>query len=161
MRQSGSCHSRGVLWSVTWGRERGLLNSIEKAGYVVIRAGLLLTVRKRGTTKFILPGGKLEGRETAEQALLREIREELGCDCVEYVAWNSIDTIDAFHPERHLRIHLFLGEVRPEPRVLAELAELRWLNCVPTSGMEECLVPSLSLTIVPMLLEAGLLDGGG
>ena len=38
----------------------------------------LLMVRKAGTTSFMLPGGKPEAGETAEETIVREIEEELG-----------------------------------------------------------------------------------
>jgi 8-oxo-dGTP pyrophosphatase MutT (NUDIX family) len=41
-------------------------------------AGRVLLVRKRGSGKFMQPGGKLEPGETPEAALLRELLEELG-----------------------------------------------------------------------------------
>ncbi len=41
-------------------------------------AGRLLTVRKRGTDKFMHPGGKPETGETAAQAAARELAEEVG-----------------------------------------------------------------------------------
>ena len=37
--------------------------------------GRVLTVRKRGTQKFMLVGGKLKPGETAEQAAEREVAE--------------------------------------------------------------------------------------
>lgn len=49
---------------------------------VVIRNddGDVLTVRKRGTSRFMFPGGKPEPGETALEAVVRETREELGVD---------------------------------------------------------------------------------
>jgi 8-oxo-dGTP pyrophosphatase MutT (NUDIX family) len=41
-------------------------------------AGHVLLVRKRGTSFFMQPGGKIEPEETARAALVRELREELG-----------------------------------------------------------------------------------
>src|SRR5438309_1978421 len=40
-------------------------------------AGRLVLVRKRGTTRYMQAGGKLEPGETARQALVRELGEEL------------------------------------------------------------------------------------
>lgn len=40
-------------------------------------AGHVLLVRKRGTSFFMQPGGKIESRETPRAALSRELQEEL------------------------------------------------------------------------------------
>lgn len=46
---------------------------------VVLRddRGAVLTVRKRGSTRFMLPGGKPDAGESAAQTAVREVREEL------------------------------------------------------------------------------------
>jgi ADP-ribose pyrophosphatase YjhB (NUDIX family) len=46
---------------------------------IVLRAGRLLLVehRKQGQRYWVLPGGRLQGNETLEAALRRELREEL------------------------------------------------------------------------------------
>ena len=52
---------------------------ITVTGVVVRDAdGRLLTVRKRGTHRFMLPGGKPEPGETAAQTGVRECAEEIG-----------------------------------------------------------------------------------
>ena len=42
------------------------------------RDGRVLTVRKRGTSMFMLPGGKPEAGETPAECAAREVHEELG-----------------------------------------------------------------------------------
>ena len=42
--------------------------------------GHVLTVRKESSTKFQLPGGKLEAGETPAQAAAREVAEEIGVE---------------------------------------------------------------------------------
>ena len=46
-------------------------------------AGRILLVRKRGTTKFMQPGGKLEPGESFSAAAAREMKEEIGLDVPE------------------------------------------------------------------------------
>ena len=50
------------------------------AAVALVRDGHVLTVRKRGTERFMLVGGKLEPGESAREAALRETREEVGLE---------------------------------------------------------------------------------
>ena len=48
------------------------------ASVCVLRDGALLTVRKRGTSRFMLPGGKLELGETPVECAVREAADKAG-----------------------------------------------------------------------------------
>ncbi|MFE2408485.1 MULTISPECIES: NUDIX domain-containing protein [unclassified Kitasatospora] len=51
---------------------------IDKVAWIRVEDGRLLAARTRGRELYYLPGGKPEPGETDEQALVREVREELG-----------------------------------------------------------------------------------
>jgi 8-oxo-dGTP diphosphatase len=53
---------------------------ITVVGLVHVEAGRLLVVRSRNKKAFYLPGGKIEPGESGEDALRREVREELGVE---------------------------------------------------------------------------------
>ncbi|KXI23571.1 NUDIX hydrolase [Photobacterium sanguinicancri] len=65
---------------------------IDKLAWVYIRDGKLLTVRSKGKALFYLPGGKREQGESDEQALVREINEEISVDLVS----DTIKYVDTF-----------------------------------------------------------------
>ncbi|MBR3305391.1 MAG: (deoxy)nucleoside triphosphate pyrophosphohydrolase [Christensenellaceae bacterium] len=71
------------------------------------------------------PGGKMEEGESPEQALIREIREELETDIsVE----QFIRTIEYDYPKFHLKMHCFLCSIVSGDLVLIEHEAARWLT---------------------------------
>jgi 8-oxo-dGTP diphosphatase len=56
------------------------MNTIHKIAAVVIQDDKFLMVRKKGKDIWTSLGGHPEEGETEEQALLREIKEEMGCE---------------------------------------------------------------------------------
>ena len=71
------------------------------------------------------PGGKIEPGETPQQALKREIREELD---TKIAVSNLIDTIEYDYPAFHLSMDCFWCEVVSGELVLKEAEAARWLT---------------------------------
>ena len=71
------------------------------------------------------PGGKIEEGETPEQALKREIREELDTDIEVY---DLIDTIEYDYPNFHLSMDCFWCEIVEGDLVLKEHEAARGLT---------------------------------
>ena len=71
------------------------------------------------------PGGKMEVGETPEEALVREIREELSAEI-------SVDeflcTVEYDYPAFHLKMHCYLCSLVTEALHLNEHEEVRWLT---------------------------------
>ena len=77
----------------------------------------------RGQWEF--PGGKVEPGETPEEALRREIREELE---TEIRVGPKIGTIEYDYPEFHLSMDCFWCEITGGELTLLEAEEARWLT---------------------------------
>ena len=71
------------------------------------------------------PGGKIEEGETSEQALKREIMEELD---TEISVGELIDTIEYDYPQFHLSMDCFWCEIVSGNLVLKEHEAARWLT---------------------------------
>lgn len=71
------------------------------------------------------PGGKIEVGETPQQALIREIQEEL---TVKIKVGKLIDTIEYDYPKFHLSMKCFLCVIVDGDIVLQEAEDAKWLN---------------------------------
>ena len=70
------------------------------------------------------PGGKIENGETPQEALIREIKEELEA---EIAVGELIKTIEYDYPDFHLSMDCFMAEVISGELVLKEAEAARWL----------------------------------
>ena len=129
---------------------------IHKAGLLHLKDGLVLLCRKkRGTSLLILPGGKLEPGETADECLRRECREELGE--VEIPSLRHIGDYEssaAGHAGKTVKIELYTGELRGTPAPHSEIEEFVWFD---PGGDPALLAPSLRDVIFPDLRRRGLI----
>lgn len=71
------------------------------------------------------PGGKIEAGETPEDALKREILEELD---TKISIERLIDTVEWDYPKFHLTMHCFLCRVESGSLVLKEHEAAKWLS---------------------------------
>ena len=71
------------------------------------------------------PGGKIEEGETPQDALIREIREELD---TEIVVGELIETIEYDYPTFHLSMDCFWAEIVSGDLVLKEHEAAKWLT---------------------------------
>lgn len=71
------------------------------------------------------PGGKMEPGETPQEALVREIREELD---TEIRVGELVDTVEYDYPNFHLTMHCFLCTIQSGDLVLKEHEAAKWLT---------------------------------
>lgn len=105
------------------------------------RSNELLTVRKKGSGYYQLPGGKVENKERPLDALLRELQEELNLRLSEtHFRFLGIECANAVNEKGYrVRGHVFqytpmLEEM--EIHVQAEIKEMRWIRHDEWEGVE-------------------------
>ena len=95
----------------------------------IIKQGDMILATQRGYGEYAggweFPGGKVEQGETLEQAIVREIREELGAA----IAIDKLVTVVDYDYETfHLHMHCFLCHVASGRLELYEHMAARWLD---------------------------------
>lgn len=96
------------------------------AAVAFTRNGSLLTVRKRDTLHFMLPGGKVQVSETPEDAARREVAEEIGIHVGSLRLLGEFTAQAANEPDRTVAATVFQASLVGVPRAMCEIDELRW-----------------------------------
>ena len=71
------------------------------------------------------PGGKIEPNETPQNALIREIKEELN---IEINVGELLDTVEYDYPNFHLSMDCFMCTISSGEIVLNEHSAAKWLT---------------------------------
>ena len=109
---------------------------IDVVAAVIERGGRILIARRQAGSHlgglWEFPGGKRQDGETAEAALIREIREEL--DAAVSVG-ELLDDVEWRYPEKTVRLRFFRCALEGEPRA-AEGQEIAWVAPAELGGYE-------------------------
>ena len=109
-------------------QEGYIMKQIEVVAAVILHEGrIFATQRGYGEWKdwWEFPGGKMESGETPEEALKREIREELATDIG---VDDLIETIEWDYPKFHLTMHCYWCHVEKGSLSLQEHEAAKWLG---------------------------------
>ena len=107
------------------------MKEIDKLALIDIQNGQILGTRSKGKTTFYLPGGKRDPGETDEQALIREINEELNVD----ILTDTIDYLGTFQAQADgkaegviVKMTCYTANYDGTPTPTSEIEEIRWLT---------------------------------
>ncbi len=104
------------------------MKTIQVVAAIIRKEGRILATQ-RGSGEFAggweFPGGKIEPGESKEEALIREIKEELDLDIkVEEFVYR----VEYDYPKFHLQMDCFFASIREGEIVLTEHREAKWLT---------------------------------
>ena len=124
---------------------------IEVVAAIIVRDGrIFATQRGYGEWKdwWEFPGGKVEPGESPEDALKREIREELA---TEIEVDELLTTVEYDYPKFHLTMHCYLCTIISGDLSLLEHEDARWLaldelDCVKWLPADKDVIEKLSTT---------------
>ena len=123
---------------------------------LIIRDGKYLAVRNPKDSYWKLPGGGIESGETAEEALRRELKEEIGI--TEIASMKKIHEFDLNFKSRNFRFHSYLVKTPQEP-IACDIEEKLYLEWQQLNRMQnaEDQAPSQQI-LYNRILQLGLVE---
>ncbi|MBK5376506.1 NUDIX domain-containing protein [Pseudomonas sp. TH43] len=111
--------------------------------------GQTLLVRKRGTTAFMQPGGKIEAHELPVHALARELEEELDLqiDPAQAIFLGQFSAPAANEPGFVVQAEIFQLTINADVFPAAEIEEVIWID--PFTEGDVVLAPLTQDVILP------------
>ena len=112
------------------------MKRIEVVAALIVKEGrVFATQRGYGPWKdwWEFPGGKMEPGESREDALRREIAEELSCSII---VGRLLDTVEWDYPEFHLTMHCFSCRLTNNHVTLLEHEAAKWLAPAETGTVK-------------------------
>lgn len=130
---------------------------IHKIAAMVIQDNSFLMVRKVGKDVWTNLGGKPEGNETEEEALVREIKEELNCESTIIRKIGDFEA-KAVHDDAIVKLSTYLVKLNGTPVISdPELEEFAYITAdYRSKGIK--LPPSIEEHILPYCIENKLLN---
>lgn len=124
----------------------------------ILKERKMLVVRNAGRTIWTLPGGHVEDGETPEQAVIREVKEELGFAPKGAGFFADYDNITPIEKDTIVRLHFFIMESNTDLKSIeAEIEETMWIDSKYNGSRGE-LINSFGDFLIPELLKKGLIN---
>ena len=132
---------------------------MHKSAGIIIKDGALLVLRSKGKDTFYAPGGKLDSGETPEQALCRELREEVSI----VVAEDALTLLGRFEAPAHDKDGItlvmdvfFVNDYSGEVVASNEIEECQWVD---SSNVDDIAISTIFRNeVFPRLVEQGLVE---
>lgn len=129
---------------------------IARIAGVIIKEGKLLLLRGKNHTELWTPGGKINGNESDEECLRRELKEEIGVTLLTAKFFKEYQTYSFYHPEKKMVERVYFSEIEGVIKPAAEIKDVIWLTQDDYNNKKFSMITLTEKELIPDILKAGL-----
>lgn len=131
---------------------------IDKIAWIFVKKSKVLSTISKGKDTYYIPGGKREAGESDEQALIREVREELSVDLIP----STIKLYGTFRAQAHgktegtiVKMTCYTAKFKGKLKPAAEVEKIVWITASDADSDRSSPVDKI---ILANLKEKNLID---
>jgi len=123
---------------------------------IVVKNKKVLLVKGKNLDDLWTPGGGIDGCESDEQCLKRELKEELNVDLVSMKPYKEYLRESPYH--NHLtKCRLYLADIKGDPRPGREIGDFVWYSRDDFVNKKYSMVPVNQEEVIPDLIGSDLI----
>ncbi len=132
------------------------MERITKYGLLIVKNNKILLNKEKKHEQLLMPGGKPESGETAEECIKRELREELNVE-VKLETLNHLGRFEDIAAGRNaiLTMDLYRGEIKGTPKPQPGVEKVVWFG---KRSQTKRLSPIIRNKIWPYLLVTKIIE---
>lgn len=122
---------------------------IINSSFEVLMAQRALSLHQGGLWEF--PGGKIEPDETIEDALKRELREEIS---INIYSFEPLISMEHHYPDKHVCLHTYkITAYSGEPKICDGQLDLKWIS-LKSWNIKNYPLPAANIKIMQTLINS-------
>jgi 8-oxo-dGTP diphosphatase len=95
---------------------------------IFIKNDKLLLVKGKGYKELWTVGGKVDGNETDEECLRRELREEIGVEITDIKFYKKYSTASFYNPDVQIEERVYIISIQENIKPNAEIESFVWFS---------------------------------
>lgn len=123
---------------------------------IIIKDGKILMERGYDYPELWTPGGKIDGTETDEECLRRELKEELGVELMSSKFFKEYPGVSHYNPGVKMIQRVYICTIEGELQPAMEIKDYLWFS---KDDFESKKYPMITMTekeVIPDLIRAGI-----
>ncbi len=120
---------------------------------IIIQDGKILMLLGKGYPELWTPGGKIDGNESDEECLRRELKEEIGVELLESKFFKEYTTQSFYNPEKKVIERAYITKIRGEIKADSEIESIVWFTKEDFENKKYPMITHTEVDLIPDLIK--------